>query len=213
MKAMREIRYEFLKKVEVEGNLYSFKELSRMTGISVDSIRCKYNWQVKNKKTITMDGLMPFRKSTFWSKVEVKDSGFHEWTGARRTNGYGVHSVGGMKQAHRWVWEYVYGAVPAGKLIMHSCDNRLCVNIEHLSLGTPAENSKDMAEKKRSTYGERNRHAKLTAEKVVAIRSLKGSLPAREAAKRYKCCVQTIRLIWRRKTWRHAEESIGHEHE
>jgi hypothetical protein len=56
---------------------------------------------------------------------------------------------------HREVWEQANGPIPPGGLIMHLCDNPGCINIEHLRLGTPKENSADMATKGRASNAQK----------------------------------------------------------
>jgi hypothetical protein len=76
-----------------------------------------------------------------------------EWRGYLTQAGYGGMSiqVGPNKHtkttAHRVAYELHYGKVPDGLDVMHSCDNRRCVNWEHLSVGTPKQNTQDMLRK------------------------------------------------------------------
>ena len=58
---------------------------------------------------------------------------------------------------------------PPGKIIMHTCDNKKCVNPNHLRLGTVKDNSEDMVKKRRHAYGERNPQAILTNIQVKTI--------------------------------------------
>ena len=101
------------------------------------------------------------------------------YTGPRNAKGYGVASrstvVRGTRMAHRVVWEHHNGPIPAGLLVMHSCDNPPCVEIGHLSAGTPAANSHDMVGKGRSprSLSTSNGKAKLTDDQVRQIRALR----------------------------------------
>ncbi len=52
--------------------------------------------------------------------------------------------------AHRLAWVEVHGPIPDGLCVLHICDVRNCVNVEHLFLGTLADNNKDKARKGRS---------------------------------------------------------------
>lgn len=73
-----------------------------------------------------------------------------EWDGHLDKDGYGqVYSAGRKWQAHRLAWTKVNGAIPKGKLVLHSCDNPACVNIDHLRIGTHADNVRDAVVRKR----------------------------------------------------------------
>lgn len=67
----------------------------------------------------------------------VADSGCWEWTGAVASTGYGTL---GPRLAHRVVYEAVVGPIPDGLVIDHLCDNRRCVNPDHLDPTTHQAN-------------------------------------------------------------------------
>lgn len=79
------------------------------------------------------------------AKVHRTDS-CHEWTGPVKGNGYGqiTLTVGRRETknfyAHRLIYSLTYGMIPSGKEIHHRCFNRKCVNPEHLSVVSHAEN-------------------------------------------------------------------------
>lgn len=80
-----------------------------------------------------------------------------EFDGAINTKGYGQLAIKQehrgpwkMCMAHRLAWALHNGADPGGKVVMHTCDNRRCVNPEHLVLGTVADNNRDMRIKGRA---------------------------------------------------------------
>ena len=74
------------------------------------------------------------------------------WEGWLSSNGYGLADRGGNKRqlAHRWTYEQAHGPIPAGMVVMHTCDTKACVNLDHLVLGTQADNMADMVAKGRS---------------------------------------------------------------
>jgi len=76
-------------------------------------------------------------------------SGCWIWQAATMPNGYGV--MNWQKQlwlAHRLSWSAVHGPIPAGGMICHRCDERRCVNPEHLFLGTRQANMDDLKAKR-----------------------------------------------------------------
>jgi hypothetical protein len=76
-------------------------------------------------------------------------------TGHGDSYGYGRFDWGGRRrvQAHRAAWMVERGPIPAGMKICHRCDNRTCVRIDHLFLGTQADNIADMVTKGRHHEG------------------------------------------------------------
>lgn len=66
------------------------------------------------------------------------------FTGSRNEDGYGSISVGGrMVKTHRLAWELIIGPIPDGMVVCHRCDNPPCCYVDHLFLGTVADNNAD----------------------------------------------------------------------
>ena len=143
----------------------------------------------------------------FWDKVEKTDSCWL-WTGYRNEKGYGIFRViGGVERAHRFSYLLHYGEIPAGKMILHSCDNPSCVNPSHLYAGTETDNSRDREERtKPNRKGSNNGRSKLTEEQVREVLSLKkcgfSNVGLRKMFNVSYCAINDI--VNRRK-WKHVE--------
>jgi hypothetical protein len=118
---------------------------------------------------------------------------------ASNSSGYPVKEVGGKTLYHH---RLIAGA-SKGEVVLHTCDNKRCVNPDHLKLGTPAENSADMVSKGRQTKGEDSHLSRLSEFLVKEIRSVQGDMSSREAAALFGCSKTNILDIWKRKIWKH----------
>lgn len=87
----------------------------------------------------------------FYKKISPDpNSGCWLWIGAAFNHGYGQMRINGkIKSAHRASWEIHNGDIPNDLFVCHKCDVKLCVNPDHLFLGTNSDNMKDMNDKKR----------------------------------------------------------------
>ena len=137
-----------------------------------------------------------------------------EWVGARQPNGYGRIYWGRREDgsyrivfAHRAAWEMRHGEIPEGLCVLHRCDNRGCVNPDHLFLGTHADNMADMDAKgrrvRKGPEGIRARSAILDDDRVRAIRLLAGTMSQGAIGRRFGVDSATVNHILRGRTWKH----------
>lgn len=115
------------------------------------------------------------RFSLFLKYVKIRSvNTCWEWKGGVINHYGGFHwPEKDINLAHIAAYEFFIGS-RHGLKVCHSCDNTLCVNPNHLWLGTSKQNTHDMIIKGRSPCrrGERNPNAKLTLEKVAKIKKL-----------------------------------------
>jgi hypothetical protein len=101
-------------------------------------------------------GAVPTRERDYAERFRTMyvetPSGCWEWTGAINDSGYGRFRVrlSPDPRAHRVAWIIDNGDIPDGMQVLHRCDNRRCVRVSHLFLGTHDDNMRDMAEKGRA---------------------------------------------------------------
>lgn len=130
------------------------------------------------------------------------NTGCYLWTRACNPSGYGALFVGGkFINAHRYVWELANGEPLSDRWVCHRCDQRACVNPDHLYAGSAFTNNHDTRRRGRSNdVGEDNARAVLTETVVRCIRATEGTYKTLAAL--FGISPTHIRRIKRRESWK-----------
>lgn len=128
------------------------------------------------------------RVALFEAKVDrvTTPEGCHLWTASRCRGGYGnfgadTQGVRRHMKAHRFAWEIAHGPIPEGMDVCHHCDVPACVRVEHLFLGTHADNMADMMNKGRHVARSGDRHGARTHPERILRGELIGGAKLTEA--------------------------------
>lgn len=156
----------------------------------------------------------------FWSRCERQGDGCWLWSSTTTKRGYGVVSLYpfGQSPTHRVAYQIAHGPIPEGKVVLHRCDNRACVNPAHLSAGIQHENIQDRIAKGRSVYAHGARHgshtqpertprgeshsmAKFTDADILEMRRLfdRGEATVTELSRRFPTSTSNISNIVKRR--------------
>jgi hypothetical protein len=157
---------------------------------------------IERKRVVAGDPVAIAEKLARYSRPTNDGSGCRVWTKDTPGFGYGQFQLGNRRAvgAHRVALELKLGRpIAEGMEALHSCDNPACVNADHLREGTISDNMRDKAERDRAIFGIQHHNAKLTPEKVVAIRGDHRSISA--IARSYGVQRYTIRLAKQGMTW------------
>lgn len=143
----------------------------------------------------------------FLAKVDIRGPNeCWNWKNGCFDFGHGEFWMHGRgNKAHRVMWQIVYGGIPTGKCILHSCDNPPCCNPRHLFAGTQLDNVVDMVRKKRGAKGESQGASKLTSKQVEEIRKERKSIGTsfKGIAEKFGVSKACVMSIIKRKTWKH----------
>lgn len=175
---------------------------------------CNLHYQRK-LQGIPMEGRpRPTLRERILNKRKILQTGCWVWTGAKSGGNkagkfkYGYIRVSGKTlRVHRVLYEIERKVFLDGLQLLHSCDNPLCINPDHLSISSQLENMHDMIKKGRDKHpvGEKN-HSKLSKTDVLKIKSRSKSGDSNpKIAKDFGVCTTTIRNIVIGEKWKHIE--------
>jgi hypothetical protein len=163
-----------------------------------------------------------------------QENGCLFWTGSVNPNGYGQMTIGGKTEgAHVIAYRMWVGEIPNRRQVHHLCDvmyapgdtsYRRCFEPKHLTIGTPAQNSRHMAETGRSASGDRHvsrknpsallrghshPNAHLTEVDIIEIRRRRSEnkTPYRLLGEAFGITLQTAWRIVHYKAWSHVTDS------
>lgn len=140
--------------------------------------------------------------SFFEGNANEAKNGCIEWKKCLNKFGYGVF-IRKKKYyyAHRYFYEKKNGKIPNKMCALHKCDNRKCINPDHIFIGTRADNCRDMGDKRRSPSGIKNHMSKITEKQALKIRS--DPRIYKEISIEYQICQATVSNIKTKKTWKY----------
>lgn len=172
-----------------------------------------YHRQWRHKQSLHPDErLVAYPKETlaesalrFWQRVQLTADDTRCWLlSGQNLQRYGSHSFDGEAwYAHHFAWFITHGYRSA-MCLRHSCDTPRCVNPNHLSEGTHADNMHDKVLRGRQPHGEQVEQSKLTENDVRYIRQLlQNGVNLKTIAQRFPVSSVAIGDIKRGKTWRH----------
>lgn len=130
------------------------------------------------------------------------------WAGAVTNRGYGTYKLqsGLQTSIHRIMYIAYHGSVPDGLVVMHTCNEKLCVAEAHLIAGTQQQNSLDALEDGlcNPPYGEQHWHSVLDEDVVRYVRGqANDGRKARSLSNELSIARQTIQDVIVGKTWKH----------
>lgn len=144
----------------------------------------------------------------FTEKIEIDSlTNCHNWIGPLNKYGYGRLYYVNKKEilAHRFAYQTFIGSTDNFH-VLHKCDNRRCVNVNHLFLGTNKDNVQDKVLKNRQTKGEQIFQSKLNLNQVKEIKiALQNPYWGinNDLAKKYNVSPASITFIKKNKNWSH----------
>jgi hypothetical protein len=148
------------------------------------------------------------------SRIHIHENGCHVWTSRKDKKGYG--KIGYRKKyvsVHRLLWGFEKSPLEKSQWLLHTCDNPSCCNLDHLYIGTPKDNVRDMDCRNRRNVknhrrGEKSNLAKFNEDQVKQILKLHvNGMTGADIARKFSVTKETIYKIINRVSWKHIDRN------
>jgi hypothetical protein len=189
--------------IELRKQGFNSKEISLKTKVNRRSVRY-YIEKLSPSERIKVNKSYKER----YIKYQINENGCHIYICKHLLkNRYPTKRVNGKKWVlSRYIYTKTNGTIPKGLVVRHKCDNPNCININHLELGTIADNTKDMVERNRSLKGVKHPRCKLNEQQVVEIFHSDESY--KEISKKYDISFGAISGIKFKINWKHITKNL-----
>ena len=152
-----------------------------------------------------------------YSNIVIASNECWEWIGGINNVGYGQLTIDGKTDvAHRISFRVFKGKDPGKLYVCHKCDNRKCINPDHLFLGTALDNILDAQKKGRLNRipwgrGTDMPNSVLNDDIVDKMRAAyDNGETAKSIAGRYGFNLSTVKGAVQRATWKHVGADRAH---
>lgn len=131
-------------------------------------------------------------------------TGCRIWDGQiNKPGGYGRIGYRGRQwRAHRLSYTLLWAKIPEGMDLLHSCDNPLCINPQHLRPGTHAENIKEAYQKGRKSVSQGPNHPRFCLSEKQALEVIESTDPVAAIAARFGVSKSMIYRLKNGNTWK-----------
>lgn len=145
----------------------------------------------------------------FWSEAhKCAPTECWPWLGKSLAKYGRFDYAGSQRYAHRVAWSLRHGEIPNGAVIRHTCDNPLCVNPDHLDIGSQHDNVQDIYARGRWSHRRGSGHGRALLGEDDARAIFVDPRPSRELAEIYGVAEGTISNIRSGRTWKHVTHGL-----
>lgn len=139
--------------------------------------------------------------------IPEPNSGCWLWLGHVKRDGYGqIRYEGKQTRAHIASYK-MYKGPTNGLFVCHKCDQRSCVNPDHLFLGTPSDNTQDCIKKGRFNRPKGENHVNAILTKEIVLEIVNSTCRRKIMAMKYNISEAYVSSLRKKRKWKHLFEN------